>query len=47
MQPIFLILADLISRLITTGELPIGIVTELLGIPAFILVLHKARQGWN
>lgn len=44
---IFLILADLISRLITTGELPIGIVTELLGIPAFILVLHKARKGWN
>lgn len=44
---IFLILADLISRLITSGELPIGIVTELLGIPAFILVLHKARKGWN
>ena len=25
---------------------PIGIVTELLGIPVFILILSRARRAW-
>jgi iron complex transport system permease protein len=44
---IFLIAADCLSRSITRSEIPIGIVTELLGIPAFIIVLRRARQGWT
>jgi iron complex transport system permease protein len=44
---IFLIAADCLSRSITRSEIPIGILTELLGIPAFIIVLHRARQGWT
>lgn len=43
---IFLLLADGIARNLGTTEIPIGIVTELLGIPAFLLVLHRARRGW-
>jgi iron complex transport system permease protein len=43
---IFLLLADGIARNVGTTEIPIGIVTELLGIPAFLLVLHRARRGW-
>lgn len=43
----FLVLADVLSRIVTPSEIPIGIVTELLGIPAFILVLHRVRRGWN
>jgi iron complex transport system permease protein len=43
---IFLLLADGIARNIATTEIPIGIVTELLGIPAFLVVLHRARRGW-
>jgi iron complex transport system permease protein len=44
---IFLIAADCLSRSITRSEIPIGILTELLGIPAFIIVLRRARQGWT
>jgi len=42
----FLLAADAISRTLTTTEVPIGIVTELIGIPAFLLVLRRARRGW-
>ncbi|MCE1169956.1 MAG: iron ABC transporter permease [Azovibrio sp.] len=43
---IFLLLADGLARNLAETEIPIGIVTELLGIPAFLLVLHRARKGW-
>lgn len=43
---VFLLLADGIARNLGNTEVPIGIVTELLGIPAFLLVLHRARRGW-
>lgn len=43
----FLVLADGLSRTMFQVEIPIGIVTECLGIPAFLLVLHRARKGWG
>jgi iron complex transport system permease protein len=43
---IFLIGADTLARSVARTEIPIGIITELLGIPAFILVLRRARKGW-
>ncbi|SHH21249.1 FecCD family ABC transporter permease [Pollutimonas bauzanensis] len=43
----FLLFADGIARNLFTSELPIGIVTELLGIPVFLFVLHRVRQGWT
>lgn len=43
----FLILADCVSRCIADSEIPIGIVTEILGIPAFLVVLKRSRRGWN
>lgn len=43
----FLIGADALSRTLATTEIPIGIVTELIGIPAFLLVLGRARKGWS
>lgn len=43
---IFLLAADGLARTVTTTEIPIGIVTELLGIPVFLLVLHRVRRGW-
>lgn len=42
----FLLFADTLSRNLFTTELPIGIVTELLGIPVFLLVLRRVRRGW-
>lgn len=42
----FLVHADILSRTLSGIEIPIGIVTELIGIPIFILVLRRVRRGW-
>jgi iron complex transport system permease protein len=43
----YLIVADDISRLAFSYEIPIGIVTALIGIPCFGFVLRNARKGWG
>lgn len=43
----FLLFADGLARNLFTIELPIGIVTELLGIPVFLIVLRRVRRGWT
>lgn len=43
---LFLLGADSLSRTWSTTEIPIGIVTELIGIPVFLLVLGRARKAW-
>lgn len=42
----FLLFADGLARNLFATELPIGIVTELLGIPVFLIVLSRVRKGW-
>ena len=41
----FLTLMDILSRNITTSELPIGILCSLIGTPFFIYLLKKTRGG--
>jgi iron complex transport system permease protein len=42
---VFLIAADVISRTLISGQvLPIGVITALVGAPAFALILIKARR---
>jgi iron complex transport system permease protein len=41
----FLIIADLIARI--PGELPVGIVTAVIGAPVFILLLRRHRSGYQ
>jgi iron complex transport system permease protein len=43
----YLIIVDNICRLLLTFELPIGVVTSLVGIPCFAFVLRNARKGWS
>lgn len=43
----YLVVVDDISRLMFSYEIPIGIVTALVGIPFFALVLGNARKGWS
>ncbi len=43
----YLLVVDDISRLAFNFEIPIGIVTALVGIPFFMLVLKNARKGWQ
>jgi iron complex transport system permease protein len=43
---IFLVLVDLCSRNLLAVEIPIGILTGLIGAPIFAWLLHKNRSGW-
>jgi iron complex transport system permease protein len=37
--------ADLMARLL--GEIPVGVVTAVLGAPFFLLILRRARTGYE
>ncbi|MBX3332260.1 MAG: iron chelate uptake ABC transporter family permease subunit, partial [Nitrospira sp.] len=43
---LFLLLVDDLARNLFIVEIPIGIVTELIGIPVFLLVLFRTKKGW-
>jgi iron complex transport system permease protein len=43
---VFLLLADSLARSLTTSEIPIGIITDLIGVVLFLLVLPRARRSW-
>jgi len=45
---IYLLLVDDIARTATVAELPIGIITALIGVPVFALILRRtqSRSGW-
>ena len=43
---VFLVLADLISRtVLAPEEIPIGVITAVLGAPFFLIVMRNKRQG--
>jgi iron complex transport system permease protein len=42
---VFLVLADLGARL--PGELPVGIVTAVIGAPIFVVLLRRYRAGYQ
>ncbi|MCE5335844.1 MAG: iron ABC transporter permease [Desulfobacteraceae bacterium] len=44
---IFLLIVDSISRLLFQIEIPLGILTALVGVPVFALVLRNATKGWS
>jgi len=44
---IYLLAADNIARLLLRAEIPIGILTSLVGIPFFAFILSKTRKGWH
>lgn len=41
----FMVIADLIARV--PGELPVGIVTALIGVPVFLLLLRRSRGTYE
>lgn len=41
----FLLLADTLARtVIAPTQLPVGVITALIGVPAFLLQLHHIRK---
>lgn len=43
----YLLIADNAARLLFPVEIPISILTSLVGIPFFAFVLAKAKKGWR
>jgi iron complex transport system permease protein len=43
----YLIMIDNLCRLLTANEIPIGILTSVIGAPVFAYLLRKTRGGWN
>ena len=43
----FLMLADLLARMLTAVEIPLGILTSLFGVPFFLYLLIKYHHGWD
>lgn len=46
MGGLFMLVVDNVSRVIIPGELPIGILTSLIGAPLFIYLLFHGRKEW-
>jgi iron complex transport system permease protein len=42
----FLLLIDNIARTLLPGEIPLGVLTGLVGVPVLILLLRRGRTGW-
>lgn len=43
---LFLLLVDTFSRLAFSIEIPIGILTAIIGAPFFVSLLFRAKRGW-
>jgi iron complex transport system permease protein len=43
----YLVIVDNFARLLFRVEIPIGIITALMGIPFFVLVIKNTRKGWS
>ena len=46
---IYMLLVDDLARTLTTSEIPIGIITALIGVPVFAIVLQRLQtsSGWT
>ncbi len=42
----FLLVIDTVSRVLLPSEVPLGVLTGLIGVPILILLLRRARTGW-
>jgi iron complex transport system permease protein len=43
----FLVLADAVARVIAPTEVPLGVVTAVVGAPFFLWLLATTRRGWS
>jgi iron complex transport system permease protein len=43
----FMLVVDDLSRTIVATEIPLGILTSLVGAPVFAYLIKKGRMGWN
>ncbi|MDR1069027.1 MAG: iron ABC transporter permease [Clostridiales Family XIII bacterium] len=43
----FLLIVDNVARLLYSVEIPIGLLTSILGVPFFIFIYRKNLRGWS
>jgi iron complex transport system permease protein len=43
----YLLLVDTLARTMARIEVPIGILTAILGAPFFLWLLMRGREGWS
>jgi iron complex transport system permease protein len=43
----YLLLVDTVARTLGTIELPLGVLTAVIGTPVFLVLLARGRSGWN
>lgn len=43
----YLVLIDNIARIISPAEIPLGILTAMVGAPFFVCLIRKTRGGWG
>ena len=43
----YILLVDNLCRLLSASEIPLGILTAILGAPVFAYLLRKTKGGWN
>lgn len=43
---IFLMLVDIVCRTLVVTEIPVGIVTSIIGAPVFLVLLKRVKEGW-
>jgi iron complex transport system permease protein len=43
----FLVLSDMVARtIIAPSQLPVGVITALIGVPSFLWILSRFKE-WN
>ncbi|MDZ7802170.1 MAG: iron ABC transporter permease [Trueperaceae bacterium] len=42
----FLLIIDTVSRALLPSEVPLGVLTGLIGVPILVLLLRRTRTGW-
>lgn len=43
----FMLMADMLSRVAWIHEIPVGVVTTLVGAPLFLFLMHRGGHGWR
>ena len=46
LRAVFLLLVDDVARMAYSTEIPIGLLTSVLGVPFFIFIYRKNMRGW-
>jgi len=42
-----MLLVDDLARTVSVTEIPLGIITSLVGAPIFAYLIKRGRMGWN